>query len=99
MFRWLKRLFGGDPVIPTINIHITGEVKVKHEGGPGYTVVSAPGSVDTNATPKTSVSLDRGPQPAEPDITPELFADTRTPEVSFGVDAEEPPKRTPDQNN
>ena len=97
MFKWLKNWFWRD--IPTININITGEVKVKHEGGQGYTMVSAPGPVDVNATPKASPGVDPGSRPAEPDISPEFFADTGTPEVSFGVDAEEPPKGTPDQNN
>lgn len=97
MFNWLRRLMNSDP--PTVNIHITGEVRVKHEGGSGYTVVSAQGPVDTNAPSKTGEGVDRGPKSAEPDITPELFADTRTPEVNFGVDSEEPPKGTPDQNS
>ena len=97
MFRWLRRLMSSDP--ETVNIHITGEVKVKHEGGTGYTVVSTQGLSNVDATPKAGAGLGRGPQAAEPDITPGFFADTGTPEVNFGIDAEIPPKKAPDTDH
>ena len=98
MFRWLKRLMGNSPVVNTVNIHITGELKLNYEGRPEYPVAPSQGSIDSSITSKISPGVGGGPQAAEPDIRPELFADTGTPEVSFGINVEEPPKRTPDKD-
>lgn len=99
MFKWLKRLIGNDSVVHTVNIHITGKLIIEHEGRQGHSVVPVQESVDSHATPKVGNGVDRGAPAAEPDIAPEFFADTGTPEVGFGIDAEEPPKGTPDQNH
>jgi hypothetical protein len=95
MFKWLKRFMGNDTVVHTVNIHITGKLTLKHEGRQGHSVAPAQGPVDSHATPQAGDGVDKGSRPAEPDIAPEFFADTGTPEVSFGIDAEEPPKGPP----
>lgn len=93
MLNWLRRLIGSNiPQETTVNIHITGELKLNYEGRPGDTVASAQGPVDPIITPKASAGMARGPEAPEPDIRPELFADTGTPEVSFGINVEDPPK-------
>lgn len=99
MFKWLKRLMGNDTVVHTVNIHITGKLKLEYEGRQGHPMVSAQGPVDSHVTPQAGDGVDRSSPAAEPDISPEFFADTGTPEVGFGVDAEEPPKGTPDKNH
>lgn len=98
MFKWLKRLIGRDPVVHTVNIHITGSLKVDYEGRPGNTITPSQGPVDAPIAPKVGPGMGGGPTAAEPDIKPEFFADTGTPEVSFGVDVEEPPTGTPDKD-
>lgn len=99
MFKWLRRLIGSNPVVQTVNIHITGELTVKHENRPGHQMAPPPGPINTPPTSQNGGAMDRGPRTTEIDIGPELFADTRTPEVSFGIDAEVPPPGTPDKNH
>lgn len=98
MFKWLKRLMGNDPV-QTVNIHITGELKLNYEGRPGHPMAPVQGSIDANAPAKTGQGVGGGPQSTEPDISPELFADTGTPAVDFGINVEEPPKGTADEDH
>lgn len=99
MFKWFKRLMGSSPVVHTVNIHITGNLKVDYEGRPGHPMAPSQGPVDASTPTKTSSGMAGGTPATEPDIAPEFFADTGTPEVSFGIDAEEPPKGTPNQNS
>jgi hypothetical protein len=87
---------GSDPVVHNVNIHITGELKLNYEGSSGYTVVPSQGPIDSHAPTKISDGMGGSSKPAEPDIRPEFFADTGTPEVNFGIDSEESPKGTPD---
>lgn len=98
MFKWLRRLIGNDPVATTVNIHITGELKLNYEGRPADSMAPSQGSIDTHITPKASAGASGGTPGAEPDIKPEFFADTGTPEVSFGIDSEAPPKGPPKQD-
>jgi hypothetical protein len=99
MLKWLKRLMGCDPVVHTVNIHISGTLKVDYEGRPGHPMAPSQGPIDAPTPTKIGGGMDRGTPTAEPDISPELFADTGTPEVGFGINVEEPPKGTPDQNS
>lgn len=94
MLKWLRRLIGSEPTVQTVNIHITGELKLNYEGRPEYPVAPPQGPINSPTPTQISSGVDRSSKPAEPDINPEFFADTGTPEVGFGIDVEEPPKGT-----
>lgn len=92
MFQWLKRLFSQPPVNLQINIHIDGELKVKHEAGSGMPVAPLqrpfdPAPAVQDQSPKGNIGPSGG---VEADIGLDFFSDTPTPGAGFGRDVERP---------